>query len=69
MEAFVRQRAPQVHPRVIRSCNVFRTIPSGVMGGVNTVLQYISTVGIGVDRIIDTTRQEGYVPLMFLFMT
>jgi hypothetical protein len=39
----------------------FEGYNQGVMGGVNTVPQYMSTVGIGADGVItDTTKQGGY---------
>ena len=39
----------------------FEGYNQGVMGGVNTVPEYMSTVGIGANGVVtDTTRQGGY---------
>lgn len=39
----------------------FEGYNQGVMGGVNTVSEYMTTVGIGANGVItDTTKQGGY---------
>ncbi len=43
----------------------FEGYNQGVMGGVNTVAQYIDTVGIGANGVVtDTTKQGGYLPVI-----
>jgi hypothetical protein len=42
----------------------FEGYNQGVMGGVNTVSQYMETVGIGSNGVItNTTKQGGYRPI------